>query len=82
MFNSNIIMGSLGSFTRYNLSGCEFDLTKSLKVKYLFSVGLPIYDFLLVSNSSYMSILPHPAVIGTWQFPPVPYQCAKLMVGE
>ena len=33
----------------------EFDLSKSLKVKSNGAVRLPIYDFLLVSNSNYMS---------------------------
>ncbi len=33
----------------------EFDLSRSLKVKSNGAVGLPINDFLLVSNSNYMS---------------------------
>ena len=33
----------------------EFDLSRSLEVKFNAAVGLPIYDSLLVSNSNYMS---------------------------
>ncbi len=38
-----------------NLGDLEFDLSRSLKVKSNGAVGLSIYDFLLVSNSNYMS---------------------------
>ncbi len=32
----------------------EFDLSRSLKVKSNGAIGLPTYDFLLMSNSKYM----------------------------
>ena len=32
------------------MSDLEFDLSRSLKVKFNGAIGLPIYDFLLVSN--------------------------------
>ena len=38
------------------MNDLEFDLSRSLKVKYDGAVGLPIYDFLLVYNSNYMPI--------------------------
>ncbi len=43
----------------------EFDLPRSLKVKSNGAVGLPIYDFLLVSNSNYMSNSHRLGVIAT-----------------
>ncbi len=36
------------------MSDLDIDLSRSLQVKSNGSVGLPIYDFLLVSNSNYM----------------------------
>ncbi len=38
------------------MSDLAFDLSRSLKVKATGAVVLPIYDFLLLSNSNYMSI--------------------------
>ncbi len=43
----------------------EFDLSRSLKVKSNGVVGLPIYDFLLASNSNYMSNSHRLGVIAT-----------------
>ena len=43
----------------------EFDLSRSLKVKFNGAVRLPIYDFLLVSNNNYMSNSHHLGVIAT-----------------
>ncbi len=43
----------------------EFDLSMLLKVKSNGAVGLPIYDFLLVSNSNYMSNSHRLGVIAT-----------------
>ena len=40
------------------MSEPEFDLSRSLKVKSNGDTGLPMYDFLLVSNSNYM-FTPH-----------------------
>ena len=36
----------------WNLSDLDFDISRSLKVKYDTVIGLPIYNFLLVFNSS------------------------------
>ena len=46
----------------------EFDLSRSLKVKSNGAGGLPIYDFLLVSNSNYMYNLYRLGVIATQNF--------------
>ena len=43
----------------------EFDLSRLLKVTSNGAVGFPIYNFLLVSNSKYMSILNRSGVIAT-----------------
>ncbi len=43
----------------------EFDLSRSLKVKSNGAVRFPIYDFLLVSNSNYMSNSHRLGVIAT-----------------
>ena len=48
-----------------NLGGLEFDLSRSLKVKYEGVIGLPIHDFLLVSNSNYVSNSHRLGVIAT-----------------
>ncbi len=48
-----------------NVSNLVFDLSRSLKVKSNGAVGLPIYDFPLVSNSNYMSNSHHVGVIAT-----------------
>ncbi len=48
----------MSSFARYKLqikSDLEFDLSRSLKVKSNGAFRRPIYDFLLVSNSNYLS---------------------------
>ena len=50
------------------MNDLEFDLSESLKVKSNGAVGLPIYDFLLVSNSNHMSISHRLGVIATWKF--------------
>ncbi len=60
MFNSNIgpnwaPLRDISLVSLQNPSDLDFDLSRSLKVKSNGSVGLPIYDFLLVSNSNYMS---------------------------
>ncbi len=57
MFNSNIGPSyfSLQDTRLQNLGDLEFDLSRSLKVKSNGAIGLSIYDFLLVSNSNYMS---------------------------
>ena len=46
----------------------EFDLSRSLKVKSSGVVGLPIYDFRLVSNSNYMSDAHRLGVTATQKF--------------
>ncbi len=46
-----------------NLGDLEFDLSRSLKFKSNGAACLPIFDFLLVSNSNYMSNSHHLAVI-------------------
>ncbi len=52
---------SISSHSSFNMGDLEFDLSRSLKVKSKCAVGLPIYDFLLVSNSkSYMGSLTAP----------------------
>ena len=56
MFNSNIgLTRLLCELQGQNLVDLEFDLLRSLRVKSNGAVGLSIYDFLLVSNSNYMS---------------------------
>ncbi len=50
----------------WNLSDLEFDHSSSLKVKSNGAVGLPIYEFLLMSNS--MSISHRLGDICTWTF--------------
>ena len=49
------------------MSDLEFDLSSSLKVKSNCAAGLPIY-FLLVPNSSYISISHRFGVIATQKF--------------
>ena len=51
-----------------NQSDLEFDLSRSLKVKFNGAVGVSIYDFLLVSNSNYMSTSHRLTLIGTSTF--------------
>ncbi len=60
MFNSNIghNMAPLQVISLKNLSDLDFDLSRSLKVSPNGAAGLPIYDFLLVSNSNLMSLSP------------------------
>ena len=41
---------------------------KSLKIKSEGAIGLPIYDFLLMCNSKFMSISHRLAAIGAWKF--------------
>ena len=57
MFNSNIgpNMAPLRPIRLQNLGDFEFDISMSLKVKFNGAVELFIYDFLLVSNSNYLS---------------------------
>ncbi len=43
----------------------EFYLSRSLKVRSNVAVGLPIYDFLLVSNTNYMANSHRLGVIAT-----------------
>ena len=48
-------VGPAGTITRYkagNLTGLEFDLSRSLKVKSNGVIGLTIYGFLLMVNSN------------------------------
>ncbi len=49
-------MAPLLDISLRNVSDLDFDLSRSLKVKYNGAVGLPIYDFLLGYNSNCMSI--------------------------
>ena len=65
MFNSNIWpnLSPFQDIRLWNLSGLEFDLSVSLKVRSNGAIGFPIYDFLLVYNSNHMSIPHHLAVI-------------------
>ena len=66
-------MAQRGSFTRYkesNLSDLEFDFA-CFEGEPMSSIGLPIYDFLLISTSNHMSLTVFlTALIGTWTFPP------------
>ncbi len=57
MFNSNIGPNTapLRDIRLQNLGDLEFDRSRSLTVKSNGAFELPIYDFLLVSNSNYMS---------------------------
>ena len=57
MFNSNIgpNMAPLRDISLQNMSDLEFNLSRSLKVKCNGAVRLSIFDFLLLSNSNYMS---------------------------
>ncbi len=57
MFNSNIgpNLAPLRDISLQNLGDLDFDLSRSLKVRSNGAVGLPIYDFLLMSNSNYVS---------------------------
>ncbi len=66
MVNSNIGPNSapLRDRTLWNLSGLNFDLSRSLKVKSDHAIQLPIYDFLLVSKSNHMSIFNHLVIAG------------------
>ena len=48
-----------------NMSDLKFDLSRSLNVKSNGAFGLPMYVFLLVSNSNYMSKSPRLGVIAT-----------------
>ncbi len=50
------------------MSDLDFDLSRSLKVKSNGAGGLPIYDFLSVSNSKYMSNSQRLGVIATRKF--------------
>ena len=61
-------MALLRDIKLQNLGDLEFDLSRSLKVKSNGAVGLPIYEFLLVSNSNYMSNSHRLGVIGTRKF--------------
>ncbi len=67
MFNSNLgpNYAPLQDIRLQNMCDLEFDLSRSLKVKSNGAVGLPTYDFLLVSNSNYMSISQRLGVIAT-----------------
>ncbi len=61
MFNSNIygltrLLCKIYPVGLQNLGDLEFDLSRSLKVNSNGAVGLPIYDFLLLSNSNYMYV--------------------------
>ncbi len=56
----------------------DFDLSRSLKIKSNGAVGLPIYDFLLVSNSNHMSISRRLRDITSWKFSPYLLSTAKL----
>ena len=57
MVKSNIgpNLASLRDIRLRHLCDLEFDLSRSLKVKSSGAVGLSIYDFLLITNSNYMS---------------------------
>ena len=48
-----------------NIGELEVDFSRSTKVIGNGALGLPIYDFLLVSNSNYMSSSHHLGVIAT-----------------
>ena len=50
------------------MSGLDFDLSRSLKVKFIIAVGLPKYDFQLVSNSNHISISHRITVMTTQKF--------------
>ena len=67
MFNSNIGPNTalLQDISLQNMSDLDFDPSRSLKIKSNDAVGLPIYDFLFVSDSSYMPISGRLGVIAT-----------------
>ncbi len=57
-FNNNIGRNPapLRDIRLQKLTDIDFDRSRSLKVRSNAAAGLPVYDFLLVSNSKYMSI--------------------------
>ncbi len=67
VFNSNTWAKSspLQYIRLCNMSDPEFDLSRSLKVKYNRVVGLPTYDFLLESNNNHRSSSHRLGVIAT-----------------
>ena len=58
-------MAPLRLISLRNLGDLDFDLSKSLKVKFNGAVGLPMHDLLLGSNCIYRSISHHVGVIAT-----------------
>ncbi len=67
MFNSNIgpNQAPLRDIRLQNLCDLDFDLSRSLKVKSSGAFRLAIYDFILVSNSNYMSVCHRLEVLDT-----------------
>ncbi len=65
VFNSNTWgnLASLQHISPQNLCDVEFHLSRSPKAKSNDAIGLPKYDFLLLSSSNRMSIPHHLAVI-------------------
>ena len=63
------------------MSDVEFDLSSSLKVKSNGAVGLPMYDFLLLSNSNGMCISHRLGVIATQKliFFPISYNWTQIL---
>ncbi len=70
MINSNIGPNSapFQDIRLLNLDDLDFDFPRSLKVKSNGTVVLPIYDFLLLSNSKYVSNSHHLGVLATRKF--------------
>ncbi len=50
------------------MNDLDFELSRPTRVKSNGAVGLPIYDFLLMSNSNDMPISHRLAVIAIWKF--------------
>ena len=51
------ICSILGDIATQNMQDLEFDISRSLKVKFDGAIGKPTYDFLLENNSNYMPII-------------------------
>ncbi len=62
------VTAPLRDISLQNLGDLDFGLSRSLQVKFKGAVGLPIYDFLLVSKSNYMSNSHRLGVIATRKY--------------
>ncbi len=61
MFNSNILPNSalLRDISLQNMSDLDFDLSRSVNVKYNHTIGLPVYGFLLRFTDNILPTLTH-----------------------